>query len=71
MHTNALTVTEAVDYMMRETPYWTDDMVAWSDCDLYLRQPGYGIGYLMGADTPHIGRADPGDPVLCGSRSRR
>jgi len=48
MHTNALTVTEAVDYMMRATPYWMDDMVAWTDCDLYLRQPGYGIGYLMG-----------------------
>jgi uncharacterized protein (DUF885 family) len=48
MHTNVLTVTEAVDYMIAETPYWMDDRVAWTDCDLYLRQPSYGIGYLMG-----------------------
>jgi hypothetical protein len=33
-----------------QTPYWMgkDDSVAWYDLELYIRQPGYGMGYFLG-----------------------
>jgi len=51
MHSNELTFTEAIRYCAEWTPYgWLreDGFLAWDDLELYLRQPGYGMGYLMG-----------------------
>lgn len=50
MQANAWTYDEALDSLTTRTPYWMepDDAIARFDLELYLRQPGYGIGYYMG-----------------------
>ena len=50
MHANAWTYDEALHSLTSRTPYWMgpDDPIARFDLELYLRQPGYGIGYYMG-----------------------
>ncbi|MEM1188041.1 MAG: DUF885 family protein [Pseudomonadota bacterium] len=50
MHARLWTYTEALDSLTSRTPYWMkpDDAIARFDLELYLRQPGYGIGYYMG-----------------------
>jgi hypothetical protein len=52
MHSNELTLEEAMDFAMATVPYgWyeKDTYLIWEELDLYMRQPGYGMGYLMGA----------------------
>lgn len=50
MHSNEWTFDEALASLTSRTPYWMapDDAIAYFDLELYLRQPGYGIGYYMG-----------------------
>ncbi|MEL7047097.1 MAG: DUF885 family protein, partial [Pseudomonadota bacterium] len=50
MHARLWTYDEALDSLTSRTPYWMkpDDAIARFDLELYLRQPGYGIGYYMG-----------------------
>jgi len=50
MQANAWTYNEALTSLTTRTPYWMgpDDAIARFDLELYLRQPGYGIGYYMG-----------------------
>lgn len=50
MHKNAWTYAQALDSLTTRTPYWMgpNDAIARFDLELYLRQPGYGIGYYMG-----------------------
>lgn len=50
MHSNEFTFNEAFQFLVDATPYWLDenDLAAWFDLELYLRQPGYGMGYLLG-----------------------
>jgi hypothetical protein len=51
MHSGELTFDQAIQLCVDRTPYgWmkADDTVLWGDVDLYLRQPSYGIGYLLG-----------------------
>jgi uncharacterized protein (DUF885 family) len=50
MHANAWTFEEARQSLTSRAPYWMkpDDAIAMFDLELYLRQPGYGIGYYMG-----------------------
>lgn len=50
MHANTWTYAEALHSLTRRTPYWMgpQDAIARFDLELYLRQPGYGIGYYMG-----------------------
>jgi hypothetical protein len=51
MHSGELTFEQAIQLCVDRTPYgWmkTEDTVLWGDLDLYLRQPSYGIGYLLG-----------------------
>ncbi len=47
LQTNTLTLDQAVDLMVSEIPYMDRD-VARVDCEIYLRNPGYGVSYLMG-----------------------
>jgi hypothetical protein len=47
MHTGEWTVQQAIDYMVKNVPYMDED-VARVDCEIYLRQPTYGISYQMG-----------------------
>lgn len=48
MQLNALTVPEAVTYMVDRVPYLDDD-VARVDAEIYLRRPpGYGLSYMVG-----------------------
>lgn len=47
MHTGEWTVQQAIDYMVKSVPYMDED-VARVDCEIYLRQPTYGISYQMG-----------------------
>jgi hypothetical protein len=47
LHTNEFTIPEAGDFMIDRTPMM-DDSVARVDAEIYLREPGYGISYLMG-----------------------
>jgi hypothetical protein len=47
MHTGEWTVEQAVAYMVKNVPYMDED-VAQVDCEIYLRQPTYGISYQMG-----------------------
>lgn len=52
MHANHFTFQEAFDFVVRATPNgWVppNSPVLWGDLDLYLRQPGYGVGYLIGS----------------------
>ena len=50
LHANGWTYAEALHSLTSRTPYWMgpDDAIARFDLELYLRQPGYGIGYYMG-----------------------
>lgn len=50
MHAQLWTYAEALQSLTSRTPYWMgpDDAIARFDLELYLRQPGYGIGYYMG-----------------------
>ena len=50
MHSHDWTFDEAVESMTSRTPYWMDpdDPIALYDLELYLRQPGLGIGYPIG-----------------------
>lgn len=50
MHSNEFSFDEAFQYLIEATPYWLekDDFATWFDLELYLRQPGYGMGYLLG-----------------------
>jgi len=51
MHANELTFEEALEYTAKMTPRGyakADSFLLWDDLELYLRQPGYGMGYLMG-----------------------
>ncbi|MEO0425103.1 MAG: DUF885 family protein [Pseudomonadota bacterium] len=50
MHHNRWTYAEALESLTARTPYWMgpNDAIARFDLELYLRQPGYGIGYYMG-----------------------
>jgi hypothetical protein len=50
MHSNEWSFRQAFESLVSETPYWMgkDDPVAWFDLELYLRQPGYGMGYTLG-----------------------
>ena len=47
MHTGEWSVQQAIDYMVKNVPYMDED-VARVDCEIYLRQPTYGISYQMG-----------------------
>jgi hypothetical protein len=52
MHSNELDLGEAMEFATSTVPYgWyeTDTYLIWEEMDLYLRQPGYGVGYLMGS----------------------
>lgn len=50
MQANEWTFKEALASLTSRTPYWMkpDDAIAMFDLELYLRQPGYGIGYYIG-----------------------
>ncbi|MCL4849174.1 MAG: DUF885 family protein [Acidobacteria bacterium] len=50
MHSNEWTFDQALESLTSRTPYWMapDDAIAFFDMELYLRQPGYGIGYYIG-----------------------
>ncbi len=51
MHSNELTFEEALRYTAEMTPRGyakADSFLIWDDLELYIRQPGYGMGYLMG-----------------------
>jgi hypothetical protein len=53
MHANMLDLTGAMDYAKKTVPYgWYGEegnYLIWEEMDLYMRQPGYGIGYFFGA----------------------
>jgi hypothetical protein len=52
MHSNELTYAEAFKYVVDTVPDgWVppDSPVLWGDLDLYLRQPCYGVSYLIGS----------------------
>jgi len=52
MHSNEFTLDEVMDYAISLTPhgwYEKDTYLIWDEMDLYMRQPGYGMGYLVGA----------------------
>ncbi len=51
MHSNELTLHEAYQHMVDTTPYgWVvhDSPLIWGELQLYLRQPTYGVGYVIG-----------------------
>ena len=50
LHANNWTYDRALASLTSRTPYWMgpNDPIARFDLELYLRQPGYGIGYYMG-----------------------
>ena len=50
LHDKSWTYEEALASLTSRTPYWMgpDDPIAEFDLELYLRQPGYGIGYYKG-----------------------
>ena len=55
MHSNEFTYMDAFNYVVKATPNgWVpadpkDSPTLWGDLDLYLRQPCYGVGYLIGS----------------------
>jgi len=55
MHSNEFTYMDAFNYVCDATPNdWVprdpkDSPTLWGDLDLYLRQPCYGVGYLIGS----------------------
>ncbi len=50
LQANLWTYDEALQSLTSRTPYWmgANDSIARFDLELYLRQPGYGIGYYIG-----------------------
>ena len=50
LHSNEWSYDEALASLTTRTPKWMgpQDSIARFDLELYLRQPGYGIGYYMG-----------------------
>ncbi|MEX2531866.1 MAG: DUF885 family protein [Gemmatimonadota bacterium] len=50
MHANEWDFATALESLITRTPYWMEpgDAIALFDMELYLRQPGYGLGYLIG-----------------------
>jgi len=51
MHNNQLSFKEAAKFCAERTPYgWAkaDSDLLWGDLELYLCQPAYGIGYVIG-----------------------
>jgi uncharacterized protein (DUF885 family) len=50
LQANLWTYDEALKSLTSRTPYWMgpNDAIARFDLELYLRQPGYGIGYYIG-----------------------
>ncbi len=50
LHDNSWTYDQALASLTSRTPYWMgpNDPIARFDLELYLRQPGYGIGYYIG-----------------------
>jgi len=50
LHSNEWTYDQALASLTSRTPYWMGptDSIARFDLELYLRQPGYGIGYYIG-----------------------
>lgn len=50
MHANRWTYDQALESLVERTPYWMEpgDAIAQFDIELYLRQPGYGMGYYLG-----------------------
>ena len=52
MHGNEHTLEEVIDFAITTVPYgWYEKQtyLIWEEMDLYMRQPGYGMGYLVGA----------------------
>jgi len=52
IHSNELTLMEGFQYNIEHTPEkWLpeDSPTMWHDIELYLRQPTYGVGYLIGS----------------------
>ena len=52
LHSNALSLMEGFQYNIEKTPYgWLpeDSATMWHDIELYMRQPTYGVGYLIGS----------------------
>ena len=52
MHSNELTLVEGFQFNIDCTPYgWLPEAspTMWHDIELYMRQPGYGVGYLIGS----------------------
>jgi uncharacterized protein (DUF885 family) len=51
MHSNELDFKGGLDYASKMTARGyskRDTFLLWDDLELYIRQPGYGMGYLMG-----------------------
>ena len=51
IHSNQMTIAQAFQYNIDNTPKgWLPEnsSTMWHDLELYLRQPGYGVGYLIG-----------------------
>lgn len=50
LQANLWTYDQALQSLTSRTPYWMgpNDSIARFDLELYLRQPGYGIGYYIG-----------------------
>lgn len=52
MHSNEYTLAEGFRFNVQKTPYrWlpADSPTMWHDIELYMRQPSYGTGYLIGS----------------------
>lgn len=52
MHSNELSLKEGFRFNIEKTPYgWLpeDSPTVWHDIELYMRQPGYGVGYIIGS----------------------
>lgn len=52
MHSGEYTLAQAMTFAMKAVPYgWYNQntYLIWEEMDLYMRQPGYGAGYLMGS----------------------
>jgi hypothetical protein len=52
IHSNEMTFRQGYDFNIDMTPYhWLpqDSPTMWHDLELYLRQPTYGVGYLIGS----------------------
>lgn len=52
MHSGQMSLEEAIRYCAENVPYgWVEqgNKLIWDDLEIYIRQPGYGMGYLVGA----------------------